>query len=105
VTDPNRKAFEDAVFAHYARIKAAGWSAPEEGSFTPEALFWHQPNGQYGVHSVEHAWWGWQLRGAQLRAASAQSIYLMLSEDALKRTSFENVADVMNALLAHATGG
>lgn len=56
------QAFEDAIFAHYQRIKAGGWANKDEGDFSRESLFWLQANGQYGVESIEAAWWGWQMR-------------------------------------------
>ena len=56
-----RQAFEARIFAYYQNLKVNGWSHPDEGDNTPEALFWRQPNGQYGVHQIEAAWQGWQL--------------------------------------------
>ena len=63
-----RPQFEDATWVHYQGLKARGWSAPEEGDpNSRESLFWLEPNGQYGVRSVEAAWRGWQMREAALR--------------------------------------
>lgn len=104
MTEPNRKAFEDAVFAHYGRIKAMGWQNAQEGDTSRASLFWLQPNGQYGVQSIEAAWWGWQLRVSTMHTASVDSLYLMLDDGAQRRTSLENVRDVMTALQAHAGG-
>lgn len=56
-----RATFERECFAYYQRIKAAGWSHPEEGDATPESLFWRQENGMYGVHQIEAAWQGFQM--------------------------------------------
>lgn len=102
--DPDRKSFEDAVFAHYQRLKVGGWTSLDEGDFSRESLFWLQPNGQYGIRSVEAAWWGWNLKGATAKVATAESVYQMLPDDALRRTSIENVQDVISALQAHTKG-
>ena len=63
-----RPQFEDATWGHYQGLKARGWSHPDEGDpNSREALFWLEPNGQYGVRSVEAAWRGWQMREAAVR--------------------------------------
>lgn len=57
-----RQEFEAAVWAYYKRIKAAGWSHPDEGdSSRRESIFWRTEAGQYGVLQIEAAWCGWQL--------------------------------------------
>ena len=57
----SRRAFEEAMWEYYRELKALGWSAPEEGDFTPEALFWRTDTGRYGVNQVQAAWMGWLL--------------------------------------------
>ena len=68
MTHPDtRPQFEDATWAHYQGLKARGWSHPEEGDpNSRESLFWRAENGQYGVRSVEAAWWGWRMREAAM---------------------------------------
>ena len=56
-----RNTFERECFAYYQRIKAAGWSNPEEGDATSGSLFWRQENGKYGVRQIEAAWQGFQM--------------------------------------------
>ena len=56
-----RRAFEAAMWEYYRELKALGWSAPEEGDFTPEALFWRTDTGRYGVNQIQAAWMGWLL--------------------------------------------
>lgn len=56
-----RRAFEAAMWEYYRELKALGWSAPEEGDFTPEALFWRTDTGLYGVKQIQAAWMGWLL--------------------------------------------
>ena len=56
-----RRAFEVAMWEYYRELKALGWSAPEEGDFTPEALFWRADTGLYGVKQIQAAWMGWLL--------------------------------------------
>lgn len=68
--ETERKEFEAAMWAYYVGLKAKGWSAPEEGDPTPEALFWREESGKYGVLSVEAAWNGWQMA----RKSSAQPL-------------------------------
>lgn len=57
----SRRAFEAAMWEYYRELKALGWSAPEEGDFTPEALFWRTDTGLYGVKQIQAAWTGWLL--------------------------------------------
>lgn len=57
--EDEREAFEAAVFAYYSGLKAAGWSHPTEGDFSRESILWREPNGQYGVATLNGAWWGW----------------------------------------------
>ena len=59
--ETERKGFEAAMWTYYLDLKAKGWSAPGEGDQTPEALFWREERGKYGVLSVEAAWNGWQM--------------------------------------------
>lgn len=56
-----RMSFEDVLFRYYERLKAAGWAAPGEGDPTPEALFWRNDQGMYGVASVQAAWMGFRM--------------------------------------------
>ena len=56
-----RRAFEAAIWIYYSELKAKGWSAPEEGDFTPEALLWRTDTGLYGVTQIQAAWVGWLL--------------------------------------------
>ena len=56
-----RRAFETAMWEYYRELKALGWSAPEEGDFAPEALFWRTDTGLYGVKQIQAAWMGWLL--------------------------------------------
>ena len=56
-----RRAFEAATWEYYRELTALGWSAPEEGDFTPEALFWRTDTGRYGVNQIQAAWMGWLL--------------------------------------------
>lgn len=56
-----RRAFEAAMWEYYRELKALGWSAPEEGDCTPEALFWRTDTGLYGVKQIQAAWVGWLL--------------------------------------------
>jgi hypothetical protein len=55
-----QEAFEAKCWAYYQGLKLKGWSAPEEGdTASPEALFWREPSGKYGVLQIEAAWKGW----------------------------------------------
>ena len=56
-----RRAFDAAIWRYYSELKAKGWSAPEEGDFTPEALLWRTDTGLYGVTQIQAAWVGWLL--------------------------------------------
>lgn len=58
-----RAAFETAAWAYYQSLKAGGWSDPQEGDNTPEALFWRSEENPalYGVHQIQAAWQGWQM--------------------------------------------
>jgi hypothetical protein len=59
--DAERKLFEDAMFQHYLNQFAAGkLDMTQAGDGTPEALFWKQPNGEYGVLMFNAAWYGWR---------------------------------------------
>lgn len=58
-----RERFEAAAYKLYQEKKAAGKlasQADQEGDGSPEALFWKQPDGSYGVLMMNAAWWGWQ---------------------------------------------
>lgn len=49
--------FETAMFELYSR---RGWlTDPEGGDGTPEALFWREDSGMYGVKQFNAAWYGW----------------------------------------------
>ena len=59
--DDERTAFEEAAYQHYLRRKEAGKIDPNaQGDGTREALFWKQPNGEYGVLAFNSAFWGWR---------------------------------------------
>lgn len=58
--DAERKLFEDACYRRYSARKSLGMISNEDGDGTPEALFWKQPNGEYGVLMFNAAWWGWK---------------------------------------------
>lgn len=69
MTDPNieaeRTEFEYAAYAHFLERRAQGaldqqLAADAGGDQTPEALFWRQPDGSYGVKMFQAAWWGWK---------------------------------------------
>jgi hypothetical protein len=62
VVDESRCEFEQEIFSYYCDLKSKGWSAPQEGDQTREALCWRHPNGRYGVNQVEAAWNGWEMR-------------------------------------------
>lgn len=53
--DAERKLFENTMFALYVRKKNLG-----QIDTTPEALFWKQPSGEYGVLMFNAAWYGWK---------------------------------------------
>ncbi len=53
----NRESFEKAAYNHYLQRKAAGKIDPSaEGDGTPEAMFWRDENGNYGVLMFNAAW-------------------------------------------------
>lgn len=55
-----RGLFEVKIWEHYQRLKAVGWSHPDEGDSTdPASMFWKTPEGKYGVTQIEAAWNGW----------------------------------------------
>lgn len=59
----DRAEFEAAAWAMYRAKREAGAFEPQShlmGDDTPEALFWKQPDGSYGVLMFNAAWWGWQ---------------------------------------------
>lgn len=57
----NRQAFEKAAYEHYLQRNAAGKTDHNaEGDGPPDALFWKDENGNYGVQMFNAAWWGWQ---------------------------------------------
>lgn len=59
--ETEREAFEVAMFTHYLKQKAAGRiSTDGDGDGTRNALFWKQPNGEYGVLMFNAAWYGWK---------------------------------------------
>lgn len=61
-TDEARRAeFETAMYRRYLWLKDNGWSAPQEGDPTMEALFWRTTDGQYGVQQFEAAWIAWNM--------------------------------------------
>ena len=56
-----RKDFEQLAYQHYLAQKAAGKLDPTaEGDGTPEALFWKQEDGSYGVRMFNAAWQGFK---------------------------------------------
>ena len=59
--DQDRAAFEAAAYRHFQRRLAAGKIPAEEpGDGTPEALFWRDEKGDYGVKMFNAAWWGFK---------------------------------------------
>ena len=58
--DAERKLFESAMYDLYERKKKLGLLTAEDGDGTPEALFWKQPDGSYGVLMFNAAWYGWK---------------------------------------------
>lgn len=67
--DDTRALFERLMFGHYMELKSAGWSHPDEGSPTPDALFWRrddQPE-MYDVKQIEAAWNGFQMAWKHLK--------------------------------------
>lgn len=60
-TDLARAEFEQLAYQHYLDRKAAGKLDPTaEGDGTPEALFWKQEDGSYGVLMFNAAWQGFK---------------------------------------------
>lgn len=60
-----RTEFETAAYAHFVTRRAQGkldrqLAEDVGGNGTPEALFWKQPDGSYGVLMFNAAWWGWR---------------------------------------------
>ena len=58
-----RAEFEAAAYAHFLSCRASGAldrQLADGGDGTPEALFWKQPNGEYGVLAFNAAFWGWR---------------------------------------------
>lgn len=56
-----RKDFENLAYQKYLAQKAAGKLDPTaEGDGTPEALFWKQDDGSYGVLMFNAAWQGFK---------------------------------------------
>ena len=56
-----RKEFEQLAYRHYLDRKVAGKLDPTaEGDGTPEALFWKQEDGSYGVLMFNAAWQGFK---------------------------------------------
>lgn len=62
-----RDQFEADCFAYYQRLKASGWAHSAEGDQTPESLFWRRETNpeMYGIHQVEAAWQGYQMRAGR----------------------------------------
>lgn len=55
-----RAEFEKACYTQYVCKKAAGaLDLSQDGDGSQEALFWRQPDGDYGVLMFNAAWWGW----------------------------------------------
>ena len=77
----NREAFEKAAYNHYLQRKATGKIDPSaEGDGTPEAMFWRDENGNYGVLMFNAAWWGWQ-DGAEAAAQVCDDLDPLLNGD------------------------
>ena len=58
-----RTEFEAAAYTHFVTRRAQGKldrQLQDGGDQTPEALFWKQPDGSYGVKMFQAAWWGWK---------------------------------------------
>lgn len=63
--DQERTEFEAAAYAHFVTRRAQGkldrqLASDQGGDETPEALFWKQPDGSYGVLMFNAAFWGWK---------------------------------------------
>lgn len=77
----NRESFEKAAYDHYLQRKAAGKVDPSaEGDGTPEAMFWRDENGNYGVLMFNAAWWGWQA-GIEAAAQVCDTLDPLLNGD------------------------
>jgi hypothetical protein len=63
MTTSNRALFEHRCFEYYVRLRAANWSAPEEGDGSKESLFWRSATDDrmYGVAQIQAAWQGFQM--------------------------------------------
>ena len=58
--DMLRERFETWYIGEFKRVRAAGTAIDDNGSpATPEALFWKDERGNYGVNSIHAAWIGW----------------------------------------------
>lgn len=59
--EQHRAEFEQLAYRHYLDRKVAGKLDPTaEGDGTPEALFWKQEDGSYGVLMFNAAWQGFK---------------------------------------------
>lgn len=55
-----RTRFETWYIGEFKRVRAAGAAVNDNGCpATPEALFWKDERGDYGVDSIHAAWIGW----------------------------------------------
>jgi hypothetical protein len=55
-----RLLFEKAAYGHFIKKLLAGKIDPANAAdASPDALFWKQDNGEYGVLAFNPAWWGW----------------------------------------------
>lgn len=99
MTDPNKQAFEDAIWNYYQDLKAMGWSDSAEGDpSSREALFWRTPTGLYGVEQLNAAWKGWQLAMSKtkpLTPSEVNRLYMFLmaeQQDGLTHEQFRRAA-------------
>jgi hypothetical protein len=60
-----RATFERLTFDYFLHRREAGHIDPsDQGDGTPEALFWKDDLGNYGVRMFNAAWWAWKARAA-----------------------------------------
>jgi len=82
--DQIRSEFEQAAMQHFVAQREAGKAVDDNGSPpTPEALFWKDEQGNYGVKMFNAAWWGWK------NATAVSAVYVQ---------SLENLLEVQGSL-------
>lgn len=59
--DELKELFERECYAFFQKRKADGFvDRNDTGDGTPEALFWKDEKGNYGVRMFNAAWWGFR---------------------------------------------